>query len=368
MEDNTISFLPHPEFMDLAKSFLDAYELIQLIGNGDPKYSKRSLTPYRLRVCRFCKRTYPDVQFSNYSHLLPQLIGNSDLYSDFECDSCNEMFSRIENDLAEFLGVSRSFTGLAEEKKTRGFNAKRLHTKSRSYFGNNILIIAPDDVEIIENRTILRYFKNGYIPSNVYKALLKCALSLLDEVTVNQVYGRALEYLMGKIVVTKGAVITGYKYSFSLNLPFHVCVFQKRRKEDSVHSHVLIFNFQNNMISLPLPLNNDDITQSLQELTYIVPPPYFTNEGNIDIAMPTPFFRDLSSTSKILDEEERITLLFDPNQLKNSTSFDSATGETKQHKQGPKSVKYLIATTQGTSFDKEELSKFITYLQDQTKW
>src|SRR5689334_16716472 len=126
MESETFEFMPHPQFIDRAKSFYDAYELVTVIVNDDLNYSKRSLKHFRERICRFCKRSYPEVQFSNYSHLLPQLIGNSNLYSDFECDSCNERFSKIENDLAEFLGASRSFTGLAEDKKTLGFKAKRL--------------------------------------------------------------------------------------------------------------------------------------------------------------------------------------------------------------------------------------------------
>jgi hypothetical protein len=367
MENDTISFIPHKEFIDRAESFYNAYELVQLIGNDDPKYSKRSLKPSRKRMCRFCKRAYPEVRFSNYSHLLPRLIGNSNLYSDFECDSCNEMFSKIENDLAEFLGVSRSFATFDNEKKTPGFRAKRLHTKSRSFVGNNILIIAPDDVEMVENRTTLRYFKNAFVPSNVYKALLKCALSLLDEKTVNVNYGRAMDYLMGRIVLTERALMSGYKYSFILNLPLHVCIFQKKRKEDNIHSHVLIFNFQNNMISLTLPLNTNDGIQSSQELSYIVPPPYFANEGNMNVAMPIPFLRDLASTKKIVDEEERVTLQFDPNQLRNTTSFDPATGETKQHTHGPESLKYLIAIAQGASFNKEELSEFIKYIQEQTQ-
>jgi hypothetical protein len=171
MESNTIRFIPHSQYIERANSFYEVYELIDVIVKEDPRYSKRNMKLPRKRTCRFCGKSYPETQFSNYSHLLPQFVGNRNLYSDFECDTCNELFSVVENDLAEFLGLSRSILGLAEEKKAARFTARTLFTKSRSFIGHNLLIIAPDDVEISDNRTTIRYIKNSFLPANVYKAL-----------------------------------------------------------------------------------------------------------------------------------------------------------------------------------------------------
>lgn len=354
-----IELIPHPHFAERATSFYEGYELIDIILNGDARYSRKTLKPASERICRFCGKTYPVTKFSNWSHLLPQLIGNRNLYSDFECDKCNERFSVVENDLAEFLGVSRSFTGLNDERMAPGFKGKKLHAKSRSFYGNNILIIAPEDVEHVEGRTKIRYVKNGFAPSNVYKALLKSALSLLDENTVKENYERALGYLAGQTVIKSGAFITGYKLSFGLNVPLHICIFQKKQQNEKTHTHIVSFNFQNTMISLPVPLHKNDFPTRSQEINCLIPPPYFTNDRVISIATPVSFIRDLSSTIKVEDEEEHITIVVDPNDLNLRHSYNPVTGEMKLQERGPDNVRYLIVTRDGASFDPKELSAFI---------
>src|SRR5687768_3313585 len=218
MKSVSYMLLPHPQFIDRDKLFFESYELIDFIANDDVQYSKRSLTRPTERLCRFCGKSQPEVRFSNLSHLIPKLIGNGNLYSNFECDNCNERFSKIEDHLARFLGVSRSVTGLGGIKMAKGFYGERLYAKSRSFIGNNILILAPQDIEKIDNTTILRYIKS-FVPANVYKTLLKSAISLLDKNTVDNDYETSIEYLNGKIKLDEGALITGYRYSLSLNLP-----------------------------------------------------------------------------------------------------------------------------------------------------
>ncbi|RYZ62995.1 MAG: hypothetical protein EOP09_18300, partial [Proteobacteria bacterium] len=110
------------------------------------------------------------------------------MYSDFECDECNAYFSGLENDLAAYLGVSRSIAGLQSQKRAPGFSARRLKAKSRSFIGDNILIIAPEDLKSDGNSTSFTYTKNPYTPSLVYKALLKSGLSLLDDAIVKERY------------------------------------------------------------------------------------------------------------------------------------------------------------------------------------
>ncbi|HSY61040.1 MAG TPA: hypothetical protein VK796_04145, partial [Cytophaga sp.] len=179
MEQAALDIFPHPDFADRAKLFFNKYELLTIKGPGNPNYSKRRLKKYKDRTCRFCGRSFPVTNFYNYSHLLPQLIGNGDMYSDFECDECNVIFSSYENDLAEFLGISRSITGMSGTKKTHGFVARKLSAKSRSFIGNNILIIAPEDLKREGNKTMITYTKNPFTPANVYRSFLKSALSLL---------------------------------------------------------------------------------------------------------------------------------------------------------------------------------------------
>ncbi len=70
------------------------------------------LKPRKERVCRFCGKSSTETTFRRVAHLLPELIGNKHLRSDFECDTCNGFFNKHENDLANFLGISRSIGGI----------------------------------------------------------------------------------------------------------------------------------------------------------------------------------------------------------------------------------------------------------------
>jgi hypothetical protein len=359
MEPLMLDIFPHPDFVDRAKLCYEKYDLLKAIGPSDPSYSKRNLKNYKERICRFCSRRYPQTTFSNYSHLLPQLIGNGNMYSDFECDECNLVFSSYESDLAEFLGISRSITGMKGEKKTKGFAARKLSAKSRSFIGNNILIIAPEDVKREGNKTTIKYTKNAFTPTNVYKALLKSALSLLSEYEIKRNYKHALDYLSGKVLINQGALIGGYNLTFSLTLPLHVYVFQKKIKEDTIPTHLMAFHFQNHIIVLPIPLHVEDMSFHNVNYDFVIPPPYFINKEDMDIAQPMPFIRDLSFNEKVTDEEESITYLMDAESLKNAWAYDPITDRYEQNEYGMEEIKYIILIKDGLAVDAKELSAFI---------
>ncbi|UTH74772.1 HNH endonuclease [Chromobacterium sp. IIBBL 290-4] len=68
-------------------------------------------------LCRYCGKKSPEVSFKTEAHAFPGFIGNNSLFSSDECDSCNELFSRvIEDDLANYIGVERTL------KRIRGRN------------------------------------------------------------------------------------------------------------------------------------------------------------------------------------------------------------------------------------------------------
>lgn len=354
MANTSFQTLPHPDFIENAKIFIEKYDLANFVFVGDQRYSKRKLRGYSSRTCRFCRRSYPHVPFSNYSHLLPQLIGNSNLYSDFECDECNEFFSGLENDLAEFLGISRSIVGLHGEGKAPSFVARRMSAKSRSFIGNNILIIAPEDLKTKGTTATISYTKNRYTPSKVYKALLKSALSLLDDLVVQEKYQHALNYLMGKIDMNKEAIIGGYRLSFSSNLPLHVFCFRKKVKEENIPEHIICFNFHDHIIALPLP--DDDLKGGC---SVVVPPPYFLNEMMMNNTMPVPFTRDLSSNTQVLDEEEIVTFQLNPKDLENTWCYDPVTCTNEQKPFTLDDLQFMIFTKEGVSIDPKELSAFV---------
>lgn len=77
------------------------------------EFTKARLKPKHERKCRFCGRSYPEAKFKSDAHLIPESLGNTMLFSDFECDHCNNYFGTTYDDhLANYVGLSRimSFT------------------------------------------------------------------------------------------------------------------------------------------------------------------------------------------------------------------------------------------------------------------
>jgi len=363
MYQNVLKLFPHTDFQEYADRFNAQYKLKDIVGVGDVKYGKRSLKGYSQRTCRFCSKSYPEVPFSNYSHLVSKLIGNSNLYSDFECDLCNEAFSKIENDLSNYLGASRTFLGLNDEKKTKGFDGLKLSIKSRSFVGHNILIIAPEDLERdcnIMGKSTLKYIKNPYTPSQVYKALLKSAISLISETEINTNYQSTLQYLSGHVQIEKGAVIMGFKLAFEVNFPLHMYIYQKKNNSAKIPTDVIAFYFQNNINVVPIPLHKNDQSFFGEQVKMPVPAPYFPNKKIMADAAPVYFAKDLSSNLKIIDEEESISIITDPEDLNNTWVYDPASDKSFQKEYSPEPIKYLIVARDGATFDPKQLSEFIT--------
>lgn len=356
MSQDTFSIFSHPDFEDRATQFQEKYDLVDFLITGDSRYSKRNLRPYSNRNCRFCGLSNPDTKFFDLSHLLPQMIGNTNLYSDFECDKCNKFFSGLENDLGAFLGVSRSITGLSGDKRAPGFVGRKLGAKSRSFVGDNILIIAPEDVKREGTKTTITYIKNAFTPANVYKALLKCVLSLLKDEELKENYARGIDYLSGKGVITSGAVISGYQLSFRTNMPLHVYTFRKKIKEDQIPTHVMCFYFQNHIITFPVPLDEQGYVYSSD---IFLPPPYFASEQDMTTLNPLPFLRDMSSIAKVDNEEDNIIIQLDPKSLTDLYRYDPATDTSEEVEYNPGKPRYIILTKDDVTIDPKALSAFI---------
>src|SRR6476620_10786235 len=97
-----------------ADGFFSAYQLEAIflceVSN------KKELVQKNLRKCRFCGRSIANTTFNNEAHLIPELLGNKKLYSDFECDACNSFFSNYESNLTNFIGITRALQKVNAKK------------------------------------------------------------------------------------------------------------------------------------------------------------------------------------------------------------------------------------------------------------
>lgn len=147
-----------------------------------------------LRICRFCGKRFPEVTFNRKAHVVPQAIGNANLLCYFECDNCNQFFGKYEDHLAKFLSVLRPFVNV--ENSNRG--GRRVgHNEPKSGLniksGSDGLELyseagKPNQVRFEQGNTklVIDATIPPYSPLFVFKALLKIAVSMLDESEIDQ--------------------------------------------------------------------------------------------------------------------------------------------------------------------------------------
>ena len=144
------------------------------------------------KQCRFCGRGAPNVTFKKKAHVIPQLLGNRNIVSLFECDSCNEdIFSDYESSLAAFVGVIRIFEEIKGQKGVPKYKDKktslRIEWKDGMFtFSEKVNETTSQIKSDDENRQVtIRTIRDSYYPIRVYKSLVKIAYCLLDEGELN---------------------------------------------------------------------------------------------------------------------------------------------------------------------------------------
>lgn len=363
--------IAHLEYSVIQDAFESKYYLVDYLEVGNTEYHKaKQGKNNRQWLCRFCGKDYTQRTFTDDAHLVSRFLGNTNLYSRFECDVCNkEVFNPYETDLANYIGISRTILGLNDEGKGTGFDAKKLKVRSRTFIGDKILILSKKDINEQNTpedrkggRIKLTYTKSTYTPSKVHKALTKAALSILsgEEVTAN--YQLGLLYLRG-IVKLEGAFIYGYHFPISVvNMPLHVYVFQKKDINENLPTHIFGFYFQNHVYYLPLSFHKDEhrFSGMVRDVPYA--PPYFPKGNPIHTIGLTEFKDDLSSNQKRDDDEETVIMQIDPNDLEMSGKFDPLTRQSLKADYNP-NTKYLIIMLHGKEYTEDEMVELSNFIR-----
>ena len=298
----------------------------------------KTLKPYRERVCRFCGRGATDTKFKKRAHAIPELLGNKYLLSDSECDQCNELFSLLENDLANFLGATRSVSQVSTKKKSLGFTAHKKHLtiKKEPFYGIEGIAIARDGVnnkvfayDLEQGRFDITFTKQPYTPLKVYKALLKIAMSVMPPEHVGD-YGHLLPLLVHdeNNVLAQFAVIGMFESPWHTTTPrYHIS--QKANPDNAVCTHVVTLYFLQFIFSISIPLHNQDIAIGLykgEDYQLYMCPPLYTDEPIEDDKNKCLFeWKNLTSTEPII-EEQVMALQMAPDAFKNTELYDPATG------------------------------------------
>ncbi|MDI9312546.1 MAG: hypothetical protein QM535_20210 [Limnohabitans sp.] len=156
------------------------------------------------RICRFCRRDESTVTFKKDAHACSELLGkNSSIIYD-ECDSCNEKFSVYESHLSKFFMPYLAVVGVRGKTKIPTFQSRTEggdeSTRTVLKFEDgkvNLTLSSLDDYKIDKenNRMSIRFRCPPHKPLNVYKALVKIALSFLPTQKFNQ-YALLFDWLL----------------------------------------------------------------------------------------------------------------------------------------------------------------------------
>lgn len=146
---------------------------------------KNVIGPFSPEICRFCERSSPDVTFRNEAHAVSRLLGNRSLVVADECDACNALFARsLEDHLGKFTKPYRLMGRVHGKKGVPSYKTPKKLSRI-DFFQDEGLVVEnrPEDsiVEIdeAEGRIRINYVLERHIPSAVYKALVKIALSVM---------------------------------------------------------------------------------------------------------------------------------------------------------------------------------------------
>lgn len=246
------------------------------------------------RVCRYCGKRKPEVKFKKVAHLFPESLGNKCFFSNNECDNCNELFSKYENDLcaflAPFLSTNEIFgKGKPKEVKEDG---KPKYNKTREYKSNDKTFRVQSIEKVItvtsqseeesklvydENKKILSIpFDIGkHTPYYIYKCLLKMALAILprNEFEKYNTMQRMLKEDLEPIGIEQ-AIFTCYP---GMNL-YDLTIMCYKRKKEFINFPTYIFFIACGNVSLQIGLLSDyDFAHFKNEMPIIF------------VAVPTPF-------------------------------------------------------------------------------
>lgn len=298
------------------------------------------------RICRYCGKGKPAVNFKNNAHLVPKFLGNRLVRCYFECDSCNELFGKYEANLSNFIGIR----GYLVPSENIGMERQRVY-KSQS--GNSLLYPSKRGIEISDlKKDILETLpenkgfkciakKKPYIPLNVYKSLVKIVLSTLkDEVLVN--FKKTLEFLVSnkydedKIVktISKLSILSINDLYFESPRIYTFCNKLSKIETGTIPRYTFILFFKSFCYQIFVPFCSGDNFILDDNIKIVMPiyPPYIANKEYSEYKILYEYhheFKDLASSAQerkeidefyIINHSELIILKHSASEWKNIQS------------------------------------------------
>ncbi len=365
-EQNGIEFYTPPKHQKDFSDFRSIYDQVMITICPDEKMKHIG---QQGRICRFCKRAYPLATFRKDAHVIPHFLGNKFLISEDECDTCNELFARYENDFKNYLGIIPTLTKTVGKSnsfptfKTREGDIRAAKSDRLKIDGDYLEIFKRDlldkslefDFEKGEGRSVFK--KYPYIPYHVYKCLLKVAFSCLP-IQYLVKYKNAIHLLRANSPFSVQLIpvhITHFPLD-GINAPKpFVYIFSKRSPEINAPSHLAMLFYQGLIFQFFLPLSDNDnhLYKSDNNVLIHFCPPLFTFPVDDNVLF-TSEIVDFSFSGKRKNEVQALQFNITVDKDKPFYCFNPKTGKHKLYEhQYPKDIVGIVTAPRGTILSKE---------------
>ena len=240
------------------------------------------------RSCRFCNKKSPDVSFRKKAHAIPELLGNSSLFSDYECDDCNTFFgSTIENDLGNWTKPSRTFarirgkSGVPAIKKVGNVEGWRIDYDVSGFHIKQYESDPFIEIDETEKRLRLELRRDVFTPVAVLKAFVKIGMTIFPPEELAN-FRTALNWIRNpnhdKALVAECPVIHTFQPGPMRNDLIVLMLMRRRREVSDVPYAFMVFGYGNDVFQVFLPSPEQDKGIDGKRLTF----PAYPTPGGVD--------------------------------------------------------------------------------------
>ncbi|WP_312910639.1 HNH endonuclease [Stutzerimonas nitrititolerans] len=255
-----------------------------------------------VKKCRFCKKSESETTFNDKAHAIPECFGNHQLVLADECDSCNKFFSQnLEVHLDKY---TRPFRVMGQIQGKRGVpNYQSNNQKSKIKHGEIPTFVSPATENFFtidkENKIVtVNYHREPYIPLGVYKALVKIALSTIEDKNELTAFNETIAWLMcpdqTKSVIKPALVIETFIPGPRPTCGVAVSLFRRKPSCSGEPYAIFMIAFGNIAMQLIVPSIVDGTTLTTKCIAF--PTPF--EVCGWPFGQPRTHIKDLSGTEK----------------------------------------------------------------------
>lgn len=287
------------------------YSVVQYANTGSGK-----ITLGESGRCRYCQKEKPEVSFSNRAHAIPQLIGNNEIFSKDECNSCNQFFGDgYDDDLSKYLGGRRT---VSQMRGRTGIPSYKTQTElSRiDVDKSGIRMVGTEGDDTIhlneESNTVdIKIQKQPYSPLGVYKSFLKMAIALAPRTLLSPL-DVTRQFLMRKDII-RCPSFSPFLIETFIPGPLNSMLFTmllKRSEDVHIPSLMFLLSISNYCFQIVVPC--PELDQILAGQDVKVPSiAHPLEQMNHPYGSSISRTVDLSQMEKVRDQSEIITMHYD---------------------------------------------------------